>query len=79
MSKYNSKPRDRQGSRKGTVAAKVNAVMRPTWQSIEQITRKVRGATAQQVKMRLHIGHYKGIYEYERIIRFKLKRKAKTK
>lgn len=77
MSKYQPRPRDEHGSRKGTVAAKVNAVMATKWQTIEEITGKVRGATAQQVKMRLHIGRYKEIYDYERIIKFKLKRKAK--
>jgi hypothetical protein len=77
MSKYKSKPIDGQGSRKGTVAAKVNSAMSTKWQTIEQITKKVRGATAQQVKMRLHIGRYKGIYDYERTIKFKLKRKSK--
>lgn len=77
MSKYTPKPKDGHGSRKGTVAAKVNAVMSTRWQTIEDIQQKVKGATAQQVKMRLHIGRYKGLYDYERIIRFKLKRKAK--
>lgn len=74
MSKYKAKKRDDRGARIGTVAAKVNAVMSPKWQTVEDIISKTK-APARSVRRRLYDGATKGIYEYERIIRFKLKRK----
>lgn len=75
-SNYRAKKRDALGSRTGTVAAKVNKVMTTKWQTLGEIQEKVR-AGKRSVARRLYNGVEKGIYEYERIIRFKLKRKAK--
>lgn len=76
MSKYTAKKRDNFGARNGTVASKVNAVMSGKWQNVEDIIKKAK-APARSVRRRLYNGAEKGIYEYERIIRFKLKRKSK--
>lgn len=75
-SRYKAKKRDDLGSRKGTIAAAVNRVMTPEWQTIEKIQKKT-GRKMASVRRRLHHGVEKGLYVYERIIRFKLKRKKK--
>lgn len=75
-SKYKAKQRDGLGSRSGTIAAAVNRVMKNSWQSIETIQKK-SGRKMSSVRRRLHHGVEKGLYEYERIIRFKLKRTKK--
>jgi hypothetical protein len=73
MSKYTARPKDAHGARKGTVAAKVNAAMSKSWQTVAQIQEKVR-APKDSVKARLYSGAHKGIYQRQSVIRFKLKR-----
>lgn len=76
MSKYRPKPRDQHGARKGTMAAAVNRIISGRWQSIEDIQRRIK-APKKAVARRLYHGVEKGLYEYEKVIRFKLKRKTK--
>lgn len=71
MSKYKAKKRDGLGARKGTVASAVNAVITGKWQTVEDIQKKARKPMA-SVRRRLYHGVEKGLYQYERIIRFKL-------
>lgn len=74
MKKYKAKQRDELGSRVGTTAARVNKAMSKKWQNVETIISKTR-LPKRAVVRRLHHGVELGIYEYERIIRFKLKRR----
>lgn len=76
MSKYKAKKRDDLGSRAGTIAAAVNKVMSTKWQTVEEIQKKTK-RSASSVRRRLYHAASIGLYDYERIIRFKLKRKKK--
>jgi hypothetical protein len=77
-SKYKPKPHDSLGSREGTFAAKVNKVMTTSWQTVEEIQRKAGSIPSKSVRRRLYHGVQIGKYDYERTIRFKIK-KAKSK
>jgi hypothetical protein len=79
MSKYQTKPRDGFGSLIGSTFAKINAAMVPgRWMSVDAIAKKT-GLPKATVANSLHRGRYrkKRIYEYERLIRFKLIKKKK--
>lgn len=76
-SKYKARPRDAQGARQGTIAAKVNKAMADgKWRTVDEIAR-LAGVRRSSVHRRLQHGRIKGVYAYEREIRFKLKRKVK--
>lgn len=74
MSKYVAKPKDKLGSRKGTTASKVNSVMSGKWMTVEEITKRTK-LSRYKVARRLYRGREIGLYDYEKIIRFKIKRK----
>lgn len=72
--KYKCKPRDRHGSIAGSIAGKVNAAMNSNkWMSVDEIAKKA-GIKRSSVQRRLQDGRIKGIYEYKRIIEFRLKK-----
>ncbi len=72
-SKYKAKPVDKLGSRQGTIGARINKALSSKWQTIEEIEKKVRGVSHKIILNRLHRGAYKGVLQYERIIRFRIK------
>jgi hypothetical protein len=74
MSSYKAKPKDGHGLRKGTKAARVAAAVTSKWQTVEEIAKKAHLKRA-DVLVKLHAGRNNGLYEYERIIKFKLKKK----
>lgn len=78
MSKYKPKPRDGLGAHLGTIAASVNQVMSKKWQTVEQI-QKQAGHPMKSIKRRLYHGTQTGLYDYERAIRFKLKKQKAPK
>lgn len=78
MSKYKPKERDSLGTRVGTAAAAVNRALTGQWQTVEQI-QKESGQPMKSVKRRLYNGVEMGLYCHEKIIRFKLKKKATKK
>jgi len=75
-SKYKAKARDDYGSRKGTIAARVNRAVSVRWQTAEEIAKNA-GVPEKSARRRLYHGVEKGIYDHEKIIRFKFKRRAK--
>jgi hypothetical protein len=78
MSTYKPKKRDGLGAMDGSIAAKVNEAMTGKWQSVEVIQKKV-GMPMRSVRRRLYQGVYTGLYEYERVIQFKLKKRKSKK
>lgn len=72
MSKYKPKAKDGLGARKGTTVAKINRVLSRKWQTVDEIARKTR-TPRKIVAQRLYYGVSRGIYEHQKIIRFKLK------
>lgn len=80
MSKYRPKKRDKHGVLADSVYGKVNGVMSKSWQDADKICAKAakkHKLTRAQVFARLHRGRRRGLYEYERIIRFRLKSNKK--
>ena len=79
MSKYKSKPKDAYGARQGTIAAKVNRAMEDRkWKTVDQVAQAAKINRA-VVHRRLQHGRLIGVYDYERVIRFKLKKGKKKK
>lgn len=72
--KYKPKPKDENGVRKGTKAAKVARAVTDKWQTVEAIAKKCR-LKRDEVLVKLHAGKMNGLYEYERTIQFRKKKK----
>ena len=64
----------KQARRRGAVIAAIDRILTGRWQTMEEIQRKIK-APKKVVARKLYYGVEKGLYEYEKIIRFKLKRK----
>lgn len=76
MSKHRPKKRDKHGILADSVSGKVNQVMSREWQDVDKICAKAARThklSRAQVFARLHRGRRRGLYEYERTIRFRLK------
>lgn len=72
--KYQKKQRDRFGSRPWSLASKVNRVVAldGVWHTDREIAKKLKLSLA-QVQRRLSVGTRKGIYERERVVRYRIK------
>jgi len=78
MSKYQKIPEDRQGFRKGTKAARVNKAMSTQWQTLDEIQKGCK-LPRYTVGLRLYRGVKRGIYQYEKLIVFKINENYKPK
>lgn len=63
--------RDLLGSRPGTIASQVNAVMTETWKTDTQITED-SGVSFRQARARLYAAVAKGLLQRERIVRYRI-------
>lgn len=81
MNKTNKKPsheRDKFGSRAGSISSRVNSVVSTKWKTDEEIAKEA-GLELRQARARLYHAAENGVFERERVIRYRIKPKEKVR